>query len=372
MVRLASLRLRFKPMMFQHDWGLQFDPFAHLDSTRDANLYKYLVIPKAVEIAWEEAPIAILSQPGAGKSALRLYTEMVYGGTRGVKLAVPYIPDTFDASPEFHFFALRGALARAVANYILSYPDSFLQFNEKKKREIKSLLVYLPFDLDFFLEIAQSSMSLAELETQLGVRSISGIERIGKAHVEMFKILRHLVVGQAEQGLPELFEQVREIFSIKTLHILMDGADGFIETTDNQALVNWIRPLIDSVEDWGKRQTYLKFFLPLDLSNYAETFTHAGVQTATLNWDDSLLAEVIRRRLYVASGGAFDSLDALSTPDLRNVELRLAQQIPATHKTPRRMIRQTVNLFARASQNADGCITALDIEEEEKIYATRH
>lgn len=359
-------------MMIRHDWGLLFNPFEHLDSTRDKNLFKYLVIPKAVEIAWEDAPIAILSQPGAGKSALRLYTEMVYGGTRGVKLAVTYIPDTFDLSPEFHFLALRGALARAVANYIISYPDVFLQFTQKKQNEVKAILAHLPFDLDFFLEIAQHSISLSELEDSLGVRSISGIDRIGKAHVEAFKILHHLRADKVEHNLTDLFAQVCDIFAIKSVHILMDGADGFIETTNNQALVEWMAPLLDIAEHWGKQHIFIKFFLPLDLSYYLTSFSRAGVQAATLVWDDSLLAEVIRRRLYVASGGGFDSLDALSTPDLRNVELRLAQQIPATHKTPRRIIRKTVDLLARASQNADGCIHAQDMEEEEKIYAARH
>lgn len=369
---MAGLWLRFKPMIFRHDWGLLFDPFTHLDSTRDANLYKYLVIPKAVEIAWEEAPIAILSRPGAGKSALRLYTEMVYGGTRGVKLAVTYIPDTFDVSPDFHFSALKGALARAVANYIMSYPDLFLQFTEKNQKDIKALLAYLPFDLNFFLEMAQHSHSLAELETSLKVRSISGIERIGKAHEEVFNTLRHPGIGKTERNLPALFEQVREIFGIKSIHILMDGADGFIETASNHALFKWIAPLLDSTEGWGKQQIFVKFFLPLDLSDYPDSFARAGVQTAALTWDDHLLAEVVRRRLYVASGGAFDSLDALSTPDLRNVDLHLARQIPATHKTPRQIIRKTAELLTRASQNTDGCIHALDIEEEEKIYAARH
>ncbi len=355
-------------MMIRHDWGLLFDPFAHLDATRDAYLFKYLVIPKVVEIAWEEAPIAILSQPGAGKSALRLYTEMVYGGTRGVKLAVPYIPDTFDPAPDFHFLYLRGALARAIANYILSYPDLFLQFTTEKQEEIRSFLSYLPFDLNFFLDVAQHSDSLSELETWLGIRAISGIDRIGKAHQEMFKILRQLSVRHAAQDLPELFAQVRDVFAIKSIHILLDGADGFVETTDEHKLLQWIMPLLERAKDWGERQIFFKFFLPLDLCDHSETFARAGVQTAALTWDDSLLAEVIRRRLYVASGGAFDSLDALSTPDLRNVELRLARQIPASHKTPRRIIRKTTELLARASQNADGCIHAWDIEVEEEKY----
>ena len=42
-----------------------------------------------------------------------------------------------------------------------------------------------------------------------------------------------------------------------------------------------------------------------------------------INRDGGLLAEIIRRRIYVASESTFSSLNVLSTPDLRDVELTL-------------------------------------------------
>ena len=109
-------------MTSYQDFGLKFNPFMGLDSTKDAHLQEYLVIPKTVEIAWGDAPVAILAQPGGGKSALRSYTEMTYRGTRGVKLPVTYVPNTYSKEPDSHFVALRQSLARSVLIYLISYP----------------------------------------------------------------------------------------------------------------------------------------------------------------------------------------------------------------------------------------------------------
>lgn len=356
-------------------FGLAFDPFAYLDSTRDARLHEYLVIPKTVEIAWDDVPLAVFAQPGGGKSALRTYTEMIYRRTRGVKLPITYVPDTFSSGKEFHLFGLRRSLARSIFIYLTSYPDIFLQLTPRRREQAIQLMADLPFELGFILSILESAASIAEIEQVLGIGAISGMERPGRAHQEMVNLLRRQRAKEpGNASLPDLLDQARDVFGIKSFHILFDGLDGFAETRQSRDLLEWIEPLFRVAGDWARNSIYLKFFLPITACDIPDSLSNHPIRTAELTWDDGLLADVIRRRLYVASGGAFDSLDALATPDLRNVELQLARQLNAEKKLPREMIKKVGTLLEQAGQNTDHFIHAIDIfiAEEGRSYVIRN
>ena len=352
------------------DFGLRFNPFSYLDSTQDVHLYEYFVIPKTVEIAWGDAPCAIFAQPGGGKSALRAYTEKIYQGTRGVKLPIAYVPATYSPEPDFHFTGLKTALARSILIYLISYPDLFLQFSKKEQEKAAQLLFYLPYDLDFLFNFIQKAASINEIERLLGVGAISGIQKPGLAHQEMLKTIGSIQIRQEKDiSVLDLLAQAREVFNITSFHILTDGLDGFIETTSKAALLRWIAPLFSQAEAWARQNIYLKFFFPLILTDFPEIHAIPGIQTAALEWDNGLLAEVIRRRLYVASGGAFDSLDAHSVPGLRNVEFQLARQLDAEHKLPREMILSVRHLLETVSLYEDRYIHDTDVIAREGNYA---
>jgi hypothetical protein len=344
------------------NFGLLFDPFKHLDSTKDAHLYEYLVIPKTVEVAWEDAPMAIFARPGGGKSALRQYTENSLRKTRGVKLPVTYVPSSYRAGTEFHEIGLKQALAKAIFIYLISYPDLFLQFSRDKQIKTIEILAYLPFELDFLLDILQRATTIIEIEQLLGVGALSYIEEPGQAHKQMITIIQESHIEPSKTNALLLFKQAREIFEIKNFHVLIDGLDGFIETSANSGLMNWVLPILQQSSDWAKHEIYLKFFLPFTLTDLSKFIPIPGLSTAALEWDTGLLADVIRRRLYVASNGAFDSLDALSIPGLRNVELQVARQLD--EKLPRAMIKKVRLLLEKASQNADGYINDMVLVEE--------
>ncbi len=347
------------------EFGFQFDPFTHLDSTKDARLYEYLVIPKTVEIAWGDEPAAILAQPGGGKSALRAYTEQVYRGTRGVKLPITYTPEDYSEESQFHFLGLQRAFARALLIYLVSYPDVFLQLPTEYQSRTKSLLSFLPYDFDFLLSVLEGTDSVGEMEQLLGVNALSGIQKIGEAHQSMTRQLRTLPAASIHSPDVEiLLSHAREIFEIDAFHILIDGLDGFPETTQPESLIRWLTPLLELAGAWKKKKVYIKFFLPVSMAEFPKIARHRDIRVATLNWDDGLLAEVIRRRLYVATQGAFDSLDAISAPDLRNVELHLARQLNAEQKLPRQIILKTRRLLERTQQNTDGVIRYEDVFEE--------
>jgi hypothetical protein len=350
--------------------GFKFDPFEHLDSARDVRLQEYLVIPKAVEITLLDQPIAVFAQPGGGKSALRIYTAKFYGDSRGVKFPVTYIPETYSTDTNLHFEGVKRSLARTIFMYLVSYPDLFFTLPPKIKQKIKQILLDIPYGLEFHLNGLTPGRFVSDLEQLLGVSALSGIQTLDRAHQQMALELRGESLAASKLlTLNEGFDLLSDAFGVKSIHILVDGLDGFVETKPAQALITWIEPLLKALERWERKNIYLKFFLPMDISDAPAVANLYALRTAALKWDDGLLAEVIRRRVFVASGGAFDSLDAVSAPDVRNVDLILARQLGEKQKLPRQIILKSRNLLKQVVESKKGWITAEDIFAREPSHA---
>jgi hypothetical protein len=129
--------------------------------------------------------------------------------------------------------------------------------------------------------------------------------------------------------------------------LMLDGADGFFETSaDPAACLAWIEPLLALASDLSGRGVALKAFLPSEVEPlFQERFGEPGgfAGMTRIEWTAGLLAEMLRRRVYVASLGRYDSLDALAAPDLRDVELLLAE---AGGPLPRRVLKLTRAMLA--------------------------
>lgn len=331
-------------------FGFAFDPFEYLDSTKDAHLQEYLIIPKAVEIALSDQPVAILAQPGGGKSALRIYTENFYRESRGIRFPVTYVPDDYSTKNDFHFKGIKESLSSAAFMYLASYPDLFFALSPNDKRKLKRLLLELPLGLDFNLQTLRDSRFLSDLERTLGTPAFSDLPRLDRAHHQLAHELGHESPFEP-QPLDDDFTLLNDVFGARSIHILVDGLDGFIETQSPQALLAWIEPLLGTVETWEKKNIYLKFFLPIDISDAPALTNLRALRAAALTWDDHLLAEVVRRRVFVASRRTFDSLDAISALDLRNVELSLARQLGEKEKLPRQIILKCQDLLRKVIQS---------------------
>lgn len=324
--------------------GFRFNPFEHLDSTKDAHLQEYLVIPKAVEIALSDQPVAIFARPGGGKSALRMYTANFYKDSRGVRFPLTYVPETYSTGANFHFEGIKRSLARAAFIYLVSYPELFFDLSLRKKQKLKRLLLEIPLGLDFNLHVLSESRFLSDLEQALDAQAFSTIPRLDSRHHKLARELEKETPYKS-LSLEDCFALLNDAFGVKSIHILVDGLDGFIETQSTQALMTWIEPILNLLDTWNKENIYIKFFLPLDISDAPELTNSCTLCLAALTWDDNLLAEVVRRRVFVASSSAFDSLDAISSPDVRNVELTLAHQLGGKEKLPRQIIRRSRELL---------------------------
>lgn len=351
--------------------GFRFDPFEHLDSTKDAHLQEYLVIPKAVEIALSDQPVAILAQPGGGKSALRIYASNFYKDSRGVRFPLTYIPETYSTEPSFHFNGIKRSLARAVFMYLVSYPDLFFVYPPKHRQTIKRLLLNLPFGLDFNLHALTESSFISDLEQALDVPAFASLPKLDRAQRQLARELEKESVSSKSLTPEDCFDLLTDAFGAKSIHILVDGLDGFAETQPAQVLMAWIEPLLNVLEKWEKKSVYLKFFLPMDISDAPTLGNLRTLRAAALTWDNNLLAEVVRRRVFVASGGNFESLDAASAPDVRNVELTLARQLGEKEKLPRQVIIKGKNLLQLIITSNREEITLEDLfSTRESSYAT--
>lgn len=351
--------------------GFRFNPFEHLDSTKDAHLQEYMVIPKAVEIALSDQPVAIFAQPGGGKSALRIYSSNFYKDSRGIRFPLTYIPETYSTGRNLHFDGIKRAFARTAFMYLVSYPDLFFVFPPKYKQTLKRILLDLPFGLDFNLHTLTESRFISDIERAVDTPAFSDLPRLDKSHQQLAHELENESAVSQSLTLEDLFDLLFDAFGAKSIHILMDGLDGFIETRTVQTLMAWIAPLLSVQEKWEKRNVYLKLFLPMDISDAPSLENLQSLRTAALTWDDNLLAEVIRRRVFVASGGNFESLDAIGAPDVRNVELTLVRQLGKKEKLPRQVILKSRNLLQTIIKSNKELISSEDIfSTRESSYDT--
>lgn len=342
--------------------GVRLQPFEFLDSTKDSHLYDYLITPSSVDITWGDTPIMIFASPGGGKSALRIYAEKIHRDSRGVKFPVTYIPTIYNVDEDFHFKGLLSSLAKSLFIYLISYPDFFLALPIGVQKQIRTVLDHLPYEVDYILSLLIPNQSVVELEQIFGVHALSGIKNLGSAHQQLAAKIDEIQSQPKSTDVFNSFVAVKNALGAKSIHIMIDGLDGFLETTkDAGNLINWINPMLNIVEEWQSQGIYLKFFLPIDISEFRELKNIPSIQFTSLNWDDELLAKLIRRRVYVATDGAFGSLDAICTPDIQDVELHLAHQLSEKNKLPRQMIIKSRELITRAEMHNDGLIHYADL-----------
>ncbi|MCL5994865.1 MAG: hypothetical protein M1546_02275 [Chloroflexi bacterium] len=152
----------------------------------------------------------------------------------------------------------------------------------------------------------------------------------------------------------------------ESIYALCDGIDAFPETAAARTDVAdaWLAPLLDHVETWAGRRVYLKAFLPIELESYWRT--HHLRRTSSLpgfrlDWTVERLSQAIRKRIEVASEGKFDSLDAISSTAIRDLETLLASQVPPLPREVLWVARETLRAF---SQRVGGRVgSALEPED---------
>jgi hypothetical protein len=359
--------------------GFRFDPFQHLDAAKDHHLGEYIVGHEAAAIAWHYTPAFVYAPAGGGKTTLRVYTTQTCWNALGLFHPFPifYRPQFF-AADELPFPAeryLTEILQAAATDLLLAlayHPAQFLQLEPMAQRSLRSLFeFYLPAPLSRYLAILGESASPVVLRSVLD-RLDFGLPDLPPAELlqTMVQQLQRLSPDERwQRQLPaQQFAGITSLLlsalGFSAIYLLVDGIDAFPSTYDASDLAaRWMADLLTLAEGWPDSRIFIKGFLPQELEPLLESKPARGVRAcsvAHLRWPADLLAEVVRRRVYAASGGQFGSLDALAEPGLRDLETRLARSV---YPLPRELILLVQRMLACYLQRLQG--RSGDLREED-------
>lgn len=374
----------FEPLRVWLEWlGLRFDPFGPLDAASDPRLGEYLVGHDAFARTWGDWPSWVFAPPGGGKTALRVRTSQAcwVGQETNHPFPLPYIPPFLSwghASPSLddHLTALARAGAVTLLLALAHRPHWLFRLDDEARRSVRVVLDWnLPGPLDDYLAHCRQSGSLQSLREALDPTFVL------PDPPEAATLLRWCdVLDDAPAGEPRPLPAARwdslcglllDTLGFRSVYILLDGLDAAPETiTDAQAMVDCLASLMPLANDWAGRRVFVKGFLPIEAQAPLEdqfTSTFANTHSATIHWTPALLAEVIRRRVYVASEGDFGSLDAIASPGLRDVETILAK---AVLPLPREMLVLTQRVLEEhvMREGSEGRIKEHDVDTAIQWY----
>ncbi len=334
-------------------FGFRFDPFEHLEASADPNLNRYLIGHEAFSVAWGESPAFIFSPPGGGKTALRIYTARACWTGAGGYQPFPvhyHLPRYFEkgdfSTLEEHLEQIVHSGAHALLLAFAYYPLVFLKASPLLQKQLAQFIFTWIPNIDFYLDVLRAGQP-DQVASQL--------DRSYQLHQTPDSSLLSLLCERLEKYLAEqrfptslsiqkVFEQLTnwltQDLGFRSVYLLLDGVDGFPELAKSpgfaaQSLFN----LFAGAPGWAEGRVYLKGFLPLELQTHLQARLQEQwpvFSRVDLIWDEAMLSEMIRRRVYAATGGEFNSLGAVSSiPAIQNLELELARSI---YPLPREML----------------------------------
>jgi hypothetical protein len=321
--------------------GLRFDPFSSLDAAADPRLSEYLVGHQVFSQVWGDWISWLFAPPGGGKTALRVRTTQAcwIGQETNRPFPIPYTPPFLSwghASPSLddHLTALARSGATALLLSLAYRPHWFFRLDEKARRNVRDVLDWnLPGSLSVYLDHCRQSRSLQLLRESLGTNLMLPDPPDAATLLRWCETLDEASDGASGPPAKARWDAVCRLLlrtlDFRSVYILIDGLDAAPETVSNaEAAAGCLAPVMPLVSDWADQRIFVKGFLPLEMQDVLpERFTSAFVRAkvAKMRWEPPLLAEVVRRRVYVASEGAFGSLDAIASPGLQDVETILAE-----------------------------------------------
>lgn len=390
----SPLQLWSKPVSPRQAWdqrfrnwlkgvGFNFDPFALLEASTDARLSSYIVGHEAYYSAWGDWPAFIFAPAGGGKTALRAQIAQVcwIGQETNRPFPLPYtIPflswSGESVGPEEHLTAISQAGALHLLLTLAHRPHWFFRLSQDERRLVRRVLgLSLSGPLETFLDPCQQTESLEPLRERFAPAFLPP-DPPGTATLMRFcetltgtapGILRP--ISGYEQW-HNLVDVLCNVLRLPSIYLLLDGLDAAPETSlDPEAGAHYLTPLLDMLSEWNQARFYLKAFLPREVFaalKRQDSFLLSGTQQITLKWPPTLLAEMVRRRVYVASSGIYGSLGPLFSPDVRDVETLLARTVPPLPREMLVLTRQV--LFEHVQSDHTGSIQAIEVDRAIQRY----
>lgn len=369
------------------EWlGLRFNPFQPLDASGDARLSDYLVEHHVLAKIWGDWHSFVFAPAGGGKTALRVRTSQLcwIGQAANHPFPISYLLPFLQwlhahPSRDEHLAALTQAGAIRLLLALGYYPHWFLDLTSSEQRTIHQTLVWnLPGNIRFWLEQVQTAQSIAPLVETFDPTFILPDSPNASTVLELCQILRTFECTAPWPTPLERWNQFVDVIlttlGFRSIYILIDGLDGIQETAQNpQIAVECLSTLLPLTEAWTRQRIFIKGYLPQETQpGLSARFTSLlqAAQTATIEWTPALLADVVRRRVYVASEGTFGSLDAVASPAVRDLETMLAKVV---RPLPREILVLTQRVLDEhiARGGAQGVIQPADVDAAIAWYQTQ-
>lgn len=342
-------------------FGFRFDPFEHIEASRDPHLNRYLIGHNAFSTAWGETPAAIFSPPGGGKTALRIYTARACWTGGGGYQPFPihyhlphYFANSHFSTVEDHLQRIVHSSAIALFLALIYYPLLLLKAPTSLQTHlIQFIATWIP-NLDYYLAVLRENHQPDIVATQL--------DRSYILHQSPDTSLLNLVCDIFEKHLGEeklpisssihtVFEKVTNWITrdlgFRSVYVLLDGVDGFPELASSPGFAaESLVQLFAKAPEWTVARVFLKGFLPIEIRSHLQERLKqqwSAFSQVDLKWDAATLAEMLRRRVYTATDGEFASLGAVSTlPSGQDLELELARAVNPLPREALTLVRQVL------------------------------
>lgn len=358
--------------------GLSFDPFVHLEASNDPHLSDYIVNLAVFRVAIEAVPAIIIAPPGGGKTAMRVAVTQSCWFDMGGSYPFP-LPYNLGMAPltgkppttTQHLRMLLEAGTCALLTGLAFRPERLLRASDQAIKTTAAILrAGLPGSLDYYLTV------LRETGTPVGLTPL--LERTYALNAppppDVLRVFCDVLSSPAIKAMQGEVEDVFQAFieiltgTLGFSHILMliDGVDSVYENQlDSKFATEWFYDLLNKADMWAKSKVFLKLFIPdvmeTVLSDRLQRWPFIG-HTARIVWDQDLLVTMLRRRISVASEGWFDSLDAISTPALIDVERQLVSHVPHLPRVVLQVTRQALLHCAGRADDEDQQLDEEDIQ----------
>lgn len=344
--------------------GIRFNPFASqfLDAGADPRLPFYLVGHKDFSLLWGDWPSFVFASAGGGKSAFRVRLARACRVRQEGRFIFPIIyklpsPTTLQQQSSLlaaHYAGLCSAAAIELLFHLAYQPWRYFKLTEAEQKQLRLLLeTTLTNFLNHLLAQLEQAGDLSPLTEMFDPTATQLTSPPSPTELRQFCLhLSQITVGPT---LPDIEPAIRfnniihfikNNLAFEAIYILVDGVDAYQETVNDPSLAyRLIDPLLHQLENWAARSIYLKFFLPLELqpliAKSLQSLT-TSVKCVTIEWAKQTLVEMLQARLRAASDGSFVSFDALSTPDLYQIETKL---VDVAKPLPREVLVLAERLF---------------------------
>lgn len=363
--------------------GLRENPFNHLESSTDPHLGNYFVGHELFVSLLEETPLTVFAEAGAGKTAARIYAARAcWFGLGGAQIfPLPYLPRPgVEPTPDAHRYSIARAGAAALFIGLLHRPGLFLALAPAQQRKVLGLLDrLLPSRLTRYIAMLRGGETPPQIAERLAPSYVLPSPPAQSELTELLGALDQRLppsggLISAHEGLSQLLDVLRGIFGFRAVLLQIDGVDASAESmSDLQAMADIVEWPLQQAAAWAKQRFFVKATLPADLEAplLARIPSIAHFPVARIVWTPDRLAEVVRRRVYVASGQAFGSFDAMSSPALRDVELKLARIAAPLPREIVLLASCLLHAYALRAGDSAEPLEPDDIAAASKAYAVR-